>query len=67
MDVKEIESAISRLPERELAELADWFEEFHEQAWDRQIEQDLQAGRLDEVIRQVEEASAWMGSEVEKE
>jgi hypothetical protein len=28
MDIKEIESAITRLPPSDLAELAKWFEEF---------------------------------------
>jgi hypothetical protein len=55
MDVKEIESAIARLPPSELAELARWFEEYHARVWDKQIEQDLKAGRLDELIEQAEQ------------
>ncbi len=55
MDVKEIESAISQLPSSELPQLAAWFVEFHAQAWDTQIEQDVQAGRLDAVISQAEQ------------
>jgi predicted esterase len=55
MDVKEIESAIARLPPSELAELARWFEEYHARVWDEQIEQDLKAGRLDELIEQAEQ------------
>ncbi|HYY99080.1 MAG TPA: hypothetical protein VE642_10840 [Pyrinomonadaceae bacterium] len=54
MDVKEIESAIARLPPSELAELAKWFEEFHARAWDARLEQDVKAGRLDELIEQAE-------------
>jgi hypothetical protein len=54
MDVKEIESAIARLPPSELAELAKWFEEFQARAWDAQLEQDVKAGRLDELIEQAE-------------
>ena len=50
MDVKEIETAIAQLPPAEIAELADWFEEFHAQRWDRQIEQDLKSGRLDALL-----------------
>jgi hypothetical protein len=50
MDVKEIETAISQLPPAEVAELADWFEQFHEQLWDAQIEQDLKSGRLQSLL-----------------
>ena len=50
MDVKEIETAISQLPAAEVAELADWFERFHEQLWDAQIEQDLKSGRLQSLL-----------------
>jgi len=55
MDVKEIESAIARLPPSELAELARWFEEYHARVWDEQIEQDFKAGKLDGLIEQAEQ------------
>jgi hypothetical protein len=55
MDVKEIESAITRLPPTKLAELAEWFEEFHAQLWDKQLEEDVQAGRLDSLLREAEQ------------
>ena len=45
MDVKEIETAISQLPPAEVAELADWFAQFHTELWDKQIEEDLKARR----------------------
>jgi len=50
MDVQEIESAITQLPPAQVAELAAWFEQFHAQLWDNQIEQDLRAGRLDSLL-----------------
>jgi len=50
MDVQEIESAITQLPPAQVAELAAWFEQFHAQLWDNQIEQDLAAGRLDSLL-----------------
>jgi hypothetical protein len=50
MDVQEIESAITQLPPAEVAELAAWFEQFHAQLWDNQIEQDMRAGRLDSLL-----------------
>ncbi len=55
MDVKEIESAIAQLPPSEVARLAEWFAEFQAQVWDKQIEQDVVAGRLDRLIEQAEQ------------
>ena len=54
MDVKEIETAISRLTPDEVAELARWFEEFQAQVWDEQIAGDVKDGRLDALLEQVE-------------
>ncbi len=45
--VTEIESAIRELPEGEFWKLATWFDELRADAWDRQIEADAGAGRLD--------------------
>ncbi|MDT4966798.1 MAG: hypothetical protein QOJ64_1535 [Acidobacteriota bacterium] len=50
MDVKEIEVAISQLPPTAVAELAEWFEEFHARIWDLQIEEDSKKGRLDSLV-----------------
>jgi len=55
MDVKEIESAIADLPPSEIAELAKWFEEFHAQIWDQQIEHDLNTGRLDSLLEEAKQ------------
>ncbi len=52
MDVKEIETAIGELPPAKVAEFAEWFEEFHARLWDRQLEQDLKAGRLDSLHKE---------------
>lgn len=54
MSVKDIESAIVQLPLSELAELRAWFEEFLTQAWDKEIEEDVEAGKLDALLQQVE-------------
>ena len=54
MSVMEIESAISQLPASDLAKLMGWLEEDHEQVWDRQIEDDLEAGRLDALLAEVD-------------
>jgi len=51
MSVKEIQSAITQLPTGELAALLEWIEEYRAEAWERQIAQDVEAGRF-EVLRQ---------------
>ena len=55
MSVAEIESAIAQLPAKEVAELMAWLQNYHEQVWDRQIEDDLEAGRLDKLLAEVDE------------
>ena len=50
--MKEIEDAISKLPAPELAEFREWFAEFDAAAWDRQIEDDVAAGRLDALAEE---------------
>ena len=50
MNVKEIETAITQLPPAQVAELVEWFQEFHAQLWDKQIEQDLKSGRLESLL-----------------
>jgi len=55
MSVEELESAISSLPAAELSRLSQWFEEFMADQWDRQIEQDVQAGRLDAALKRADD------------
>ncbi len=31
-----------------------WLEEYHAQRWDKQIEEDLEAGRLDALLAEVD-------------
>jgi len=50
--VQEIEEAIERLPQRELFALTDWLSHRFEDAWDRQIEEDVNAGRLDKLAEE---------------
>ena len=45
--VKEIESAVSKLSRNELQSFRSWFQEFDADAWDKQFEKDVHAGRLD--------------------
>ncbi len=52
--VSEIQEAITRLSAAEQRRLARWFEEALEDAWDNQIEEDIKAGRLNDLIAQAE-------------
>ncbi|MCH8043446.1 MAG: hypothetical protein IID44_06970 [Planctomycetes bacterium] len=45
--IPEIEAAIRQLAPDELAAFRCWFTEFDAAQWDRQVEQDVAAGRLD--------------------
>ena len=55
MSKHEIENAIEQLPVRQLHELADWLTEFRNQQWNKQIEEDAKAGRLDDLIQETKE------------
>jgi hypothetical protein len=48
--VKEIESAITQLDPSEVHAVADWVQEYREQLWDKQIESDARAGKLDQLL-----------------
>lgn len=54
MSVQEIESAVANLPPSDLAEFMRWLEEFQADAWDQQIARDVQAGRFDAILQQVD-------------
>lgn len=49
-DINGIKAAIARLPGKDMAELLIWLEEYHGQVWDKQIEEDVDAGRLDALF-----------------
>jgi hypothetical protein len=48
--LEQIEKSIAALSDQELKELASWFDELRWQRWDRQLEDDVRAGRLDKLI-----------------
>jgi hypothetical protein len=45
--VEDIKRAIEQLPKEDFWQLSGWVIQRHEDEWDRQIEQDIRAGRLD--------------------
>jgi len=55
MGIKQIEKAIAQLPAKDLAELMSWLEDYHAQIWDKRIEEDLDAGRLDALLDEVDQ------------
>ncbi len=54
--VAEIQQAILNLTAAEYAELMKWLDKLEEDPWDRQIEEDVKAGRLDFFKEEVLEA-----------
>ena len=54
MSLRELETAVTQLPADDLSAFARWFEEYRADAWDRQIEADIGAGRLDEAGRRAD-------------
>ncbi len=54
MNVKEIEEAILQLSLKEVSKLTDWLIEYRAKSWDAEIEQDLESGKLDELLDEVD-------------
>ena len=48
----EIETAVSQLTKEDRKSFRRWFLEFEAQQWDEQIEEDVHAGRLDQLAEQ---------------
>jgi hypothetical protein len=53
--IDELKADIERLPSEELAELFRWLSEKEWESWDKEIEADSQAGRLDFLEREARE------------
>ncbi len=54
MSLQDIETAIATLPPDDVVALSQWLEEFLADQWDRQIEEDIKAGRLDKAGRRAD-------------
>jgi len=50
--VQDIETAIEHLPKDKLAEFRRWFEAFDAARWDKELEEDVQDGKLDALADQ---------------
>jgi hypothetical protein len=55
MSVKELQSAVALPPPDESERFSEWFQEHLADQWDRRIEADILAGRLDEAGRRADE------------
>ena len=49
-EIEKLEKRIESLPPEELAKFRSWFIEFDARVWDRQIEADSKAGKLDRLV-----------------
>jgi hypothetical protein len=49
MSIEDLEKAVADLPPDQYAEFRAWFEAFEADRFDREIEQDAQAGKLDRI------------------
>jgi len=49
-EVEKLEERVAKLGAKDLAEFRAWFLEFDARIWDRQIEADAKAGKLDKLI-----------------
>lgn len=50
--IEKIQEEVSQLTPEQLAAFDKWFAEYKADAWDRQIEADVEAGRLDFLIEE---------------
>ncbi len=55
MSVEELQTAVAQLAAEELDRFSQWFEEFLAEHWDRRIEADILAGRLDAAGHRADE------------
>ena len=49
-EVEELEARVRKLPSESLAQFSDWFHQFENDLWDRQIQADFSAGKFDSLI-----------------
>ena len=56
MSVQEIEIALTQLSRDEREQVRARLDEIEADAWDRQIEEDVKAGRLDALVEQANQA-----------
>jgi hypothetical protein len=50
--VAAVESALRALPVKDAREVAEWLQDYLDQQWDKQMDEDIAAGRLDKLAEQ---------------
>lgn len=55
MTIRDLETAVSKLPPKKLAAFRAWFYKFENRAWDKQFEQDAKSGKLDKIAEKANE------------
>jgi hypothetical protein len=55
MSLADIKTAIQQLSIEERAELAAWLHGWKDDEWDEQMKRDIVSGKLDDVLREIEE------------
>jgi hypothetical protein len=48
--LEKLEASVEELSQEEFSRFSEWFAELQAERWDRRIEQDAKAGRLDAVL-----------------
>ena len=56
--IDKLKSEIEKLPKEEFTELARWLSEKDWERWDKEIEADSEAGKLDFLVREALDAKA---------
>ena len=50
--IEKLEREVQKLSREELAAFRDWFRKYDSDEWDRQVENDVQSGRLDSLAEE---------------
>lgn len=54
MSIAEIEAAIVKLAPTDVDRLLGWLADYREKAWDQQIAADIESGKLDDLLAEVD-------------
>lgn len=54
--VEEIKQAIEALPEKDFIRLREWFSEKDWDKWDKELEADVNSGKLDFIVKEAKDA-----------
>lgn len=52
MTLNELEDQVAKLPPEQFEKFRRWFHEFENRQWDRQIDEDVASGRIDDLANE---------------